>query len=217
MGQSGQACRVALVVLAGYLRHRAVVVDADVGGRGHGGVVATAVGIAEGAAVQLDVGLGQFGLDDAGGQCHGDVLIAAHPTIQGLVPDLLRGGHVIECVAGFAELSCLGVDVVAVAAAVEHADEEVLALGLLVGAHVAVVAVVDVLHGREGRGARCADGSGYVVAAIDAVDDDVMVLGADINKCVSFDVGLSGAAEDVAANVNLGCCRQWQQHCCEQC
>ena len=161
-------------------RHRRVaVVDADIGGLLHGGVVAAGIDIAVGAAAKLLVGLVDLRQREALVRAFGRLVV-----------------------------------VVAVAAAEQLADEDVLALhgrvgGLALrgGQHEGVVRGVDVVvrgvRQFGGHGGRRADGAADVVAAIDAADSDVaaLVLAVDMDEGGTADVGLTGTAEDAALDI----------------
>ena len=185
-----------------------LVIDADLRVPGDGYAVAAAIDIAESSAVNIHVGPGQLGLVDAG-QGLGYFHVIAFVFIGCGIPDC-TGDENIPL------LGILGVFVVAVSSAEELTDEEVLACCFCIGTYKGIVAaqvcyVVAFVQLSPSRLGGRADGSRYVVTAIDGIDDDIVFLGTDTYESVSADIRLSCTAIYLSGNGYLCCCAKRQQ------
>ena len=216
------------------VHHLAGVVDVDDGLLLHRGVVAATVGIDDGAADDLQIGLVELG------QLEAHVLSIGHHLGYGCGVVLV--GRVVDAVrhlAGFRS-GCLLVVVVAVAAGEELAYVHLLGIavrhpasGLGAHAHIAVERVVDnillgfriafFLHCRQffrlvlaHCGSR-SDGAGDVVAAEHLVDQDIVgsrgivfreVFAVDVYVGVAADVGHARAAEHLTLRVDERACER---------
>ena len=49
---------------------------------------------------------------------------------------------------------------------------------------------------------RCSDSSGNIIAAIDRADDDIVLVGTDIDEGTAADVSLAGTAIDAATDID---------------
>ena len=210
-------------------RHRRTrIVDADVGRSGDGGVVASGIDVAEGAALYFHVGLVHLGTNEG---C------------------LARSNHVARRLVLHAVFVAHRFVVIGTIAATKHLTDEDVALCFSLagcplggGEDEAVVGLIYAIafglgHFR-GHSVGSADGAGDVVAAIDVVDGDVAahVLAVNVDEGVLAHIGLAGSTEhttfqvarvhnnfraashvagvaaaiDVAANRDLSPCREGQ-------